>query len=426
MLVFHSGYNTGLSYADTITLSLCYEEAENHNPALHELEKHNEIFFLKKNNIYTGYLPEISINTAILYAYEVIDFSGITKSIPLQGITFPNASHDQYKSSIDIKQVVFDGLATLRLKEVEEAVLNQKLHEITLSQYKLYEIINKLYFSIFLMDKKISLAKIFREELEKRLTELQSAVENGVILKENCFILQAEQIKVSQQIAALTVKSNASLSLLSLYTGLPVNSSSIFVLPDISITQNPRIVRPEKESFLLQKNMLNSQKRLLTSSKIPKAIGTFSLEYGNPPGNNFLRDEFDFSYSAGLGIQWKITDWNSVKRKKAILDRQSQILSIKETEFDRSITAALKNQYAEIKQMELAVTSDKELISIREKITGIVEAKLTNGTINSTEYLSELNAEKQAKINYEVHQIQLIQAKIDYLTISGEIYSLTL
>jgi outer membrane protein TolC len=226
--------------------------------------------------------------------------------------------------------------------------------------------------------------------------------------------------------AALTVKRDASLSLLSLYTGLPLNDSSVFVLPEISVTRNPRIVRPEKESFSIHKNMLNAQKRLLTSSRIPGAVGTFSLGYGKPPGNNMIRDEFDFSYTAGLGIQWKIIDWNSAKRKKAIIDRQSRILSIKETEFERKINAALKNQFADIKKLELAVASDKELIGIREKITGIVEVKLTNGTINSTEYLSELNAEKQAKINYEVHQIQLIQAKINYLTISGEIYSLTL
>ena len=117
---------------------------------------------------------------------------------------------------------------------------------------------------------------------------------------------------------------------------------------------------------------------------------------------------------------------NIVKRKKAIIDKRSQILSIKEDEFDRNVTATLKNRLTDIKKLELAVASDKELISIRKKITGIVESKLKNGTINSTEYLSELNAEKQAKINYEVHQIKLIQAKINYLTISGEIYSLTL
>ena len=424
VLVFNNVYHAGLLYADTITLSQCYKEAENNNPVLHELGKQHEIFLLKKNNITTHWLPEITFNSTLMYSSEVIDFSGITKSMPIPGLTFPEASHDQYKINIDIKQAVFDGFASVRSKEVEEAVLKQKLHNISLSQYQLRETINKLYFSVFLWDKKISLAQIFREELGKKLSELQSAVENGVILEENCFILQAEQIKVSQQIAALHVQRNASLSLLSLYTGLPLDSASVFVLPDISVKENPLIVRLEKKSFPLQKNTLNAQKKLLTSSRIPRAFGTFSLGYGNPPGNNFMRDEFDFYITTGLGIQWKIIDWNYVKRKKAILDQQSQILSIKETEFDRTITAALQNQFAEIKQLELAVISDKELISIREKIAGIVAVKLTNGTINSTEYLSELNAEKQAKNNYEVHQIQLIQAKITYLTISGEIHSL--
>ena len=65
--------------------------------------------------------------------------------------------------------------------------------------------------------------------------------------------------------------------------------------------------------------------------------------------------------------------------------------------------------------------SDQELIQIRERISQVAAAKLCNGAMTSTEYLAELNQEREARVSLEKHRIQLEQAKAEYLTISGQI-----
>ena len=49
----------------------------------------------------------------------------------------------------------------------------------------------------------------------------------------------------------------------------------------------------------------------------------------------------------------------------------------------------------------------------------ILGRRLENGVITSTDYITELNAEMQARIQLDMHRIQLEQARIDYLTAKG-------
>jgi outer membrane protein TolC len=64
--------------------------------------------------------------------------------------------------------------------------------------------------------------------------------------------------------------------------------------------------------------------------------------------------------------------------------------------------------------------SDTTLIAIRVRITTSAESRFDNGTITATELLNEMNSERQALINYEIHKINLVMAKVEYLNISGK------
>jgi hypothetical protein len=82
----------------------------------------------------------------------------------------------------------------------------------------------------------------------------------------------------------------------------------------------------------------------------------------------------------------------------------------------------MKISRAEKHKIESLLESDEQLIVLREKIKKAAAAKLVNGVISSTEFLAELNAERKARINFEMHKIQLVHAKINFLTITGQIY----
>ncbi len=58
---------------------------------------------------------------------------------------------------------------------------------------------------------------------------------------------------------------------------------------------------------------------------MPKAFGFARVGYGNPPGNNFFRDEFASYYILGAGIKWNIVDWNKAKNEKQVMCLQQNL-----------------------------------------------------------------------------------------------------
>ena len=75
---------------------------------------------------------------------------------------------------------------------------------------------------------------------------------------------------------------------------------------------------------------------------------------------------------------------------------------------------------AEISSLETLLATDQELIEIRKRITSAAESQYENGTITATEYLNEMNSERQALINHEIHKINLVMARVEYMNICGK------
>ena len=70
--------------------------------------------------------------------------------------------------------------------------------------------------------------------------------------------------------------------------------------------------------------------------------------------------------------------------------------------------------------MQQLVISDNEIISLRKSVTDAAKAQLENGVITANDFLKEVNAEDQARQSLISHQVQLMQAQINYQTIAGK------
>ena len=152
----------------------------------------------------------------------------------------------------------------------------------------------------------------------------------------------------------------------------------------------------------------------------PTVFAFSQLGYGKP-GLNMINDEFDSYYVVGVGLKWNFWDWNNTKRKKKIVSFNKDLITTQENTFNKQLNVALKNEKAKIEIYEKAIESDKEIIKLREEVTESARSKLDNGVITSTDYITELTAETQAKLKYETHKIQLVQSKVNYLYIKGAI-----
>jgi outer membrane protein TolC len=405
-----------------ITLKECYNMAMSASALAGEKEAYRNLWSLKDNNLSKGWLPTLDANAAVSYVSDVVDMGNVFANLPIPGISdgIPLMPHDQYKVTLDINQVIYDGGAIKNARSIEKADLsiNEKMTETDL--YKLRGQINGYYLNIMLLNRQKELLNNYLDLIKKRISSMQSALANGAILQTDIDVLMSERIKLEQQLSENAQRRKSLLKILSDLTGSVIDDTAIFVLPDQVVELTDELLRPELQVYDLRKEQLTAGLQLTQSKRMPKAFGFATLGYGNPPGSDFFNDNFDTYYVVGAGIKWNIFDWNKVKNEKQVITLQQGIIENRKSDLEDNLKRQLDSKASEISSLNELLITDGELIALRKRISAAAESQYENGTITATEYLNEINSERQSVVNFEIHKINLALAKIEYLNISGK------
>lgn len=400
----------------TIQLKDCYESMLVNYP----LANQSDIYFQSSNlniqNLKTAWLPNAELNAQATYQSDAIKVN-----IVALGNSFGfEAEKDQYKASVDINQLIYDWGRIKSAKNLEKVNLkvNQQNTQVELNKIK--EQINKFYFAILILERNEELLQVMLNDLENKRSSVESAIRNGVLLNSDLSTLKAEIIRVNQSLNEIQNQGLAIIDVLSEITGISLSKETKFVIPEYDINETKNQNRPELDLFNYQKEKLDVSSKVISKQNKPTIFAFTQLGYGKP-GLNMVSDEFNTYYYLGLGLRWKFWDWNKTRREKQIVLLNKDLVSVQESTFLKQINIALKNESAKVKIYQEAIESDKEIIKLREEITESARSKLDNGVITSTDYITELSKETQAKINYETHKIMLVQSKVNYLYIKGEL-----
>jgi len=405
-----------------LTLKECYEKAMSANALAGEKTAYGEITKLKDENLSKGWLPTLDAGASLVYNSDVVDMSGAFANIPVPGFAdaIKPLPHEQYRITVDINQVIYDGGAIKGARAFEQAGLRVNNKQTETDLYKLRGQVNTYYFNLLLLSRQNKLLNNYLELIEKRISSMQSALNNGVILKSDIDVLTSEKINLKQQLRGNDIRKSFLLEILSGLTGIEIEASTEFLLPVQQGELTNDLLRPELQIFDLRNEQLAAGIKLTEAKRMPRAFGFATLGYGNPPGSNFFKDEFAPYYVLGAGIKWNIFDWNRAKNEKQVIVAQQGIIENRKTDLEENLKRMLELKTAEIMSLESLISTDDELITIRKRITESAESQYENGTITATEYLNEVNSERQAAINNEIHKISLARAKIEYLNISGK------
>jgi outer membrane protein TolC len=405
-----------------LTLGECYTGAANANALAGEKNAYSDIWQLKDKNLSKGWLPTLDANGSFMYNSSVIDMSSVLGSLPISGIAdaikpLPN---EQYKITVDINQVIYDGGAIKSARALGKADLDINTKQTEVDLYKLRSQINSYYFNLLLLGRQREILESYIDLVNKRISSIQSAVNNGVVLKSDIDVMLSEKIKIGQQIQENEITKKSLMVLLSDITGIEVDTSSKLVIPSTTGMLTPELYRPELQLFDLRKEQLNDGLKIIESNRLPKAFGFATVGYGNPPGNNFFKDQFAPYYIVGAGIKWNIFDWNKAKNEKQVISLQQGIIENRKSDLTDNLNRMLEAKTAEITSIESLLETDTEQIELRKRITASAESQYENGIITATELLNEMNNERLADLNYEIHKISLAMAQIEYLNISGK------
>ncbi len=398
---------------ETLTLKECYVLAEKNYP----LAKQSDLLEEKANaeiSILTkAKLPQLDFNAQASYQSDVIQFPG---QIPNLSVETPNK--DQYRATLDANQLIYNGgniAAETRLKVAE---LKTSQQEVAVNLYTLKARINQYFFNVLLFQKQTNLLLSKMEQLRARIKEVSTGVKYGAVLPASEQLLQAEILKLEQQLLQTDFDRKKALDNLATLLSQDLDSNTSLVGSEILIVPDNPIERPELELFELQKTQLETSKEVISKSNYPKLLGFAQAGYGNP-GLNMLDNSFQDFYMVGLKLNWNIFDWEKTKEKRQALDISKEIISTKKETFELNNQMQQKEVESDISKYEAMLHKDAEIVVLREKVLRATTSQLQNGTITSSEYITELNNLYEAQINQQLHEVQLLFAKANYSVIKG-------
>jgi outer membrane protein TolC len=184
-----------------------------------------------------------------------------------------------------------------------------------------------------------------------------------------------------------------------------------------SIVQN--IVRPELALFDNQSKFIAQQNQLIKAKNLPK-ISVFAQGGYGRPGLNMLKNTFEPFAIGGLRLNWSLGNLYTEKKEKQLVVLNQQSIQIQKENLLLNINAQEKQQLADIDKINALITTDIEIIEVRESIKNAANAQLENGVITANDYLREVTAEDLAKQALITHKIQLIQSQITLQLIRGQ------
>jgi outer membrane protein TolC len=396
----------------TITLQECYDLVNVNYPIAKQAQLLNAQNQLDAVVISNAKLPQLSFDAQATYQSDVIE-------IPIPNSTIEPLNNDQYRATLTVNQLIYNGGVTNASLNVKSAKLKTKQKQVEVNLYQLKQRINQHYFSILLSKEMELLLKAKQVQLQAKLSEVKSGIKYGVLLPSSDKVLEAELLKLKQQFMEVESSKKMLLETLSSIIGQSLNASTAFDIPLVKTQFKTELNRPELELFQIKKEEIESNEALIVKKNAPKLFGFATGGYGNP-GLNMLDNSFQPFYIAGIKFNWNVFDWNSSKKQRESLAINKDVLDTEAEVFILNTNIALHQQQKEIEKIKRFIISDSAIIKLRKDVLKSADSQLKNGVITSSAYITELTNLYEAENTLIRHKIQLQLAKANYNVIKGQ------
>ena len=393
--------NLSLNAQQTITLDECQQLAKANYPLI----KRNAL--IEKTRDYTvenaskGWLPQINVIAQATYQNEVTQLP-----INIPNMSVEPLSKDQYKIYADIQQTVYDGGMISNQKKIAQIQSETEVQKNEVELNKLEERINQIYFGILQSQEQLQQTDLTKNDLENGLKKAEAQFQYGTILRSQVDVLKAQIISLEQRKIELQSLRKNFINMLAVFIKKNIEEQTLFRKPEkLLLTEENN--RAELKVFDLQQKILETQKDIIESKNLPKLGAFFQGGYGKP-GFNMLRNEFDLFYIGGARLQIPITGFYTKKNEIALLDTQQQDVEIQKENFVFNQKFSTIQNNGDLEKLQKLIDKDSELIALRQSIKKASLAQLENGVISTSDYLREVNAEEQARIQKVLHETQFL------------------
>ena len=393
----------------SLTLEDCHALANKNYPLAKQIGLLQQKSDYEVNALQAGKLPKIDLVAQGSYQNQVT--------------TIPNpvlepVNKDQYRANFDVNQLIYNGGLIDANTKLQEAQRKTQQQQVEVSLYQIKTRINQLFFSILLLQERKEILILKQDQLFSKIREVNAGIKFGAILPASEKVLEAENLKIKQQLSEIQFDKKRLFENLSSLTFTIFRETTTLQKPIIITDETSQNNHPELKYFELQDQQIEVMKTVISKNKLPK-INAFGIAgYGNP-GLNMVDNSFQPILMVGVRANWNVFDWNKSKAEKDALTVSSQIVATEKETFLLNNSLQMQEMDNEIMKSQEIIKTDTEIISLREYVEKSANSQLKNGVITTSEYLVEFTNLYEARTNQKLHEIQLALAKANYQVSKG-------
>lgn len=403
---------------EALTLDSCRQLAVDNYPLIKQYGLIDNIEKNSVSNITNNYLPQISLNAQATYQSDVTKISLDLPPLIASFINFPEMSKDQYRASIDVTQLIWDGGIVNAQRNVAKATSNVERQRIDVSLYTVKGQVDKLYFGILATNEQIEILDMLENELNENRKIVQSYMKNGVATESDLDLVDVELLNLEQNRTELTSYKKSLLSVLGLLIHRNLDENTKLIKPQEEVVSEGVLARPELRLFDLQNTLFKTQNNAIFSKNMPR-IGLFVQGGYGRPGLNMLDDQFKFYTIGGVKLTWNFSSLYSKGNDQRLIDQDKKGVEVQRETFLFNTNMELTKQRDEVQKLKDMMQKDDEIIALRNRVKLASESKYKNGVYKLTDLLRDITAENQARQVKSLREIQYLMSIQDYKQIQG-------
>ncbi len=405
---------SALTVSAQVTLTQAYQAAIDHHPLSNQQALIREVSALQDENIAVKWMPQFNLEGQAVYLSTVLAFP-----LSFPGVEIPQIPQFQYGAALNVQQLIYDGGAVKAAHAVQAADQQVQQQQVKVDLNKVKDIVSQTFFGVLMLEKQAQVLAATDSLLQVRREVIAAGVNKGAVLPSALDQIEKQIIQLHQQQSQTATDLAALRVIWASWTGLPADAALIAPVEAAPITTGWE-QRPEETLLNLQMSKLQAAQSALQARKNPTLAAFGKGGAGRPNPLNYFETGLSPYYQLGVKLSWSPWQWGTLERESQSIALQSQMLDNQRAALEQQWSAAQTKDQSQVIALDNLLAADTRILELQQRIVTQSEAQMDHGVITTSEYLTEVQALTQARLNREIHLLQRSQAVANLLTRAGK------